>query len=181
LSEIMPTSMAEAKSSGALHYFTGKPCRNGHVEKRYASGGCMGCLREIARKQYAKNPEYTKSWQRENRDRASANAAAWKARNPERVKVLQAEFKRRFPKKQTHDAALARARRLNAVPSWVDLKAIRAIYDACPPGLEVDHIVPLKHEQACGLHVPWNLQYLTKAENSAKNKRANLEELNYGT
>jgi hypothetical protein len=172
--------MHEAKAVGAKYYFTGKPCKNGHIEKRYATGGCMGCLREIARRQYEKNPEYVKNWQKQNRDKARANVAAWKARNPERVKELQEETRRRFPKKQTHDAALARARLLGAVPPWADLKAIRSIYDACPAGYEVDHIIPLQHELACGLHVPWNLQYLTKIENRKKNRRANLKELNYG-
>lgn len=116
-------------------------------------------------------------WQKNNRAQASANLAAWKARNPEKVKEQRRAYREANPKKQTHDKAMQRARALNAVPPWVDVSAIRAIYDACPDGYEVDHIIPLQHELACGLHVPWNLQYLTKVENQRKNKRANLEEL----
>lgn len=44
----------------------------------------------------------------------------------------------------------------------------RTFYDACPPGMEVDHIHPIKHPNFCGLHVPWNLQYLTGTENKRK-------------
>lgn len=35
-------------------------------------------------------------------------------------------------------------------------------------GLEVDHIIPINHPEVCGLHVPWNLQYLDNATNGDK-------------
>jgi hypothetical protein len=46
---------------------------------------------------------------------------------------------------------------------------IRKWYAECPTGFEVDHIVPIKHVDVCGLHVPWNFQYLTKTDNASKN------------
>lgn len=119
-------------------------------------------------------------WQKNNRPRVRANLAAWRARNQEKIKEYRRTEKARNPKKQTHDAAMRRARAINAVPPWVDVRAIRAIYDACPQGLEVDHIYPLRHERCCGLHVPWNLQYLTRRENARKNQNANIEEINDG-
>lgn len=46
---------------------------------------------------------------------------------------------------------------------------IRMWYFNCPVGHEVDHIIPIKNDLVCGLHVPWNFQYLTKSENCSKN------------
>ena len=36
------------------------------------------------------------------------------------------------------------------------------------PDHELDHIIPLNHPDVCGLHVPWNFQWLTREENSKK-------------
>lgn len=36
------------------------------------------------------------------------------------------------------------------------------------PKYVIDHIVPLKHPEVCGLHVPWNLRVVLKATNLRK-------------
>ena len=38
-------TQAQAKAEGLKFYFTGKPCKHGHVAKRYTSGGaCEPCV-----------------------------------------------------------------------------------------------------------------------------------------
>ncbi len=59
----------------------------------------------------------------------------------------------------------------NALPDWANLEAIKLIYKNCPKGYEVDHIIPLQGELITGLHLPENLQYLTREENATKSNR----------
>lgn len=58
-----------------------------------------------------------------------------------------------------------------SIPPWAKLADF---YDHAArllllgPEYTSDHIIPLKHAKVCGLHVPWNLQEITRSENSAK-------------
>ena len=71
-----------------------------------------------------------------------------------------------------------RATKLHAVPVWYDAELVDMVYRAAKArtvrtGIrhEVDHIVPLKGVNVCGLHCYDNLQILTKSENCAKGNR----------
>lgn len=45
----LPRTRAEAKTSGAKKYFTGQPCKNGHVAPRYTKGACVQCAADEQR------------------------------------------------------------------------------------------------------------------------------------
>jgi len=68
-----------------------------------------------------------------------------------------------------------RAKKLKATPKWLTNEhylIIEQIYKKAKVlGLEVDHIIPLQGSNVCGLHVPWNLQLLTREENAAKSNK----------
>lgn len=56
-------------------------------------------------------------------------------------------------------------------PSWADLLKIREIYNKCPIGYHVDHIIPLRGNTVSGLHIESNLQYLLAEDNISKSNK----------
>jgi uncharacterized protein YdaU (DUF1376 family) len=74
--------------------------------------------------------------------------------------------------------AIRHARRLHATPPWLTAahkSQIVEIYErarrvSVETGVaqHVDHIVPLRGESVCGLHVPWNLQVIPAYQNIRK-------------
>lgn len=102
----LPRTRAEAKESGSLRYFTGKPCRNGHTSPRNTSNQiCVTCDIEWR----LKNRESLLSSKREryqaNRDRELAYARRYRAENPELVRAASKRWKDRNPEKVKSDWA----------------------------------------------------------------------------
>ena len=72
-------TLAEARELGLKRYFTGQPCKHGHIGQRYvSSSGCSECINAQHRARRAKNPEVVRA-----RDRARH------AKNPEVVRAQQ--------------------------------------------------------------------------------------------
>lgn len=75
---------------------------------------------------------------------------------------------------RSSSVALRHARKLRAIPKWVgpkEIKEMREIYKKRKPGYHVDHIIPLKNDYVCGLHVPNNLNILTAKDNILKSNK----------
>jgi len=87
-------------------------------------------------------------------------------------KEVLAQYQKNYYIKNHHmmsyKKALRRSRKRQATPPWSDLDKIQEIYKNCPSDMTVDHIIPITSPLVCGLHVSWNLQYLTRSENSKK-------------
>lgn len=124
-------------------YESDKPCRKGHYTRFGHNGFCVECVRARDRKraQARERKDHVLRWQKENPHKARANNKR------------------------------SRAARRNAVPPWADNAVIDKIYEGCPDGHQVDHIVPIQGDAVSGLHVEANLQYLTKEANSGKKNR----------
>ncbi len=88
-----------------------------------------------------------------------------------RNKEKHENYVRDNPEKYRIASAKRRASKIQRTPVWADHLVISMIYEDCPEGHEVDHIIPLQGKNVSGLHVPWNLQYLTPEENLSKGNR----------
>lgn len=182
---------AEAKSQGLRKYFTGKPCKNGHISELHISGGCIECRKQAYKRWASSNKERlaelrnsyrradpekylasAQDYKNRNREKVRKKSREWKAKNYQRCIDLAKKWKRLNPGKVS---AMNRARKLKmrkAMPSWANIERIKEIYlDASKRGMHVDHIIPLNGELVCGLHVESNLQILTAEENLKKGNR----------
>ena len=65
------------------------------------------------------------------------------------------------------------AKKKQQTPADADIQLIQSIYENCPKGYEVDHIIPLSKG---GLHHQDNLQYLTKNANRRKGSKLDWSE-----
>lgn len=93
----------------------------------------------------------------------------------ETVRAATEKWRRANLAKDAANTARRKAARLKACPVWADLSEIEKFYiearrltEVTGIKHEVDHIHPLRGNGLCGLHVPWNLQVITKSENSRK-------------
>lgn len=79
------------------------------------------------------------------------------------------------PWNKTSKSGMTRAALLKqATPPWLTSEQriqIRDLYNNCPDGYHVDHIMPLKGQNLSGLHVPWNLQWLPAKDNLSKGNK----------
>lgn len=129
---------------------------------------CRSCEAEACKKWKAANKKkvsaYNKSWYSSHIPDEIIRNKKWRENNRELMK-------RRYLMKYY--------RRLKATPSWANKFFISEAYELA--GLRtrvfgfpwnVDHIVPMKSELVCGLHVEYNLQVIPRVENIVKGNRS---------
>lgn len=162
-----PTTQAEALRQGVTYYFTGKPCKHGHLSERFAQNrNCRECLRI--------------------RNRARTKNDYWIDYGDEAYKQRKRERARRYARTAAHKRGVRRRRyyekkaRVATSQGITELRRLRleAQLLSIDSGVkhEVDHVIPLLHHKVCGLDVPANVQILTKAENRRKASRFNQDD-----
>jgi 5-methylcytosine-specific restriction endonuclease McrA len=182
-----PKTRKEAQATGAKFYFTGEPCVRGHISLRKTKGACLDCIKEDwaldnERRKGKPKTEAAKAaakrYYEKNRQAVIARAAA---RPTEEKRRLQAEYKDRNVDVVRADTSVRKRRHREATPRWLtpaERLQMRDLYVQARKLTEltreryvVDHIVPLRGESVCGLHVPWNLRVITQEENLKKSNK----------
>lgn len=164
----LPVTRSEAKDAGVSQYFTGKPCRQGHLAPKYTcSGSCTECLalrrREYMREWATKNPEVKKQraakWYIKNREeiiervRANYHKDLDKSRQRARdyAESHRTEARQRIKKwssknperKRQNDKAWTEANKARAHSLKAKYRAARR--QACPPWVDAAHMARI-HE-----------------------------------
>lgn len=129
--------------------------------------------------------EYRKEYYQDNKEEIRQKTKDWQRANPEKHKQKVKRYRSTEKGKITRAAekAVFRACLKESTPPWVNRKELREIYKACRllnnslggNAYHVDHKIPLRGENVCGLHVPWNLQIIKKEENLKKTNKLHKE------
>ena len=183
-------SKQQAKSLGLTSYFTGLPCKHGHIAPRHIwNSGCSECsrLRETTKsaKRRAKHPEKIKEYKRRDylkrRDKVLASCAKYRAENGEARRAYFKKYKQENNGRVTAGNKKRDLAKKNRTPCWLtadDTWLMKEIYELSAlrtksTGVQwhVDHIIPLQGKKVSGLHVPTNLQIILGKDNIVKNNR----------
>lgn len=159
------TAAKLARERGESRYFTGLPCKRGHIAARQVSNKtCVECLKERA----AANPEWSRRYDRKRQQtlfrRAQKAASERKCRKADHRQATRAAERR-----------ARQAAQMQRTPKWVDLNEIRKFYRRAreltkQTGSEwhVDHEIPLRGKIVSGLHVAENLRVIPAIPNLSK-------------
>ena len=141
----------QALAEGLMYYFTGKPCKYGHVSQRFING------RQCAEYNNARHRLENITPDQLERKRRANRITKWEQAQTKEGLARQIAIVRKNVLK-----------RKNRVPVWSEDETIREFYQNCPDWYHVDHDWPLCGKLVSGLHVLSNLRYLPALENTRK-------------
>lgn len=139
-------------------------CKDGVTHK------CLSCSAEYHSEYYRNNTE--------QRAKAQKKSVAKRRAEGKDVNKPSREYNKRNPEYKRFYASQRKAHVKIATPSWLTgpqkahikriYKLAQVMKDATGSDYHVDHIIPLRGENVCGLHVPENLQVLRADLNLSK-------------
>lgn len=142
---------------------------------KYAKLKAEGKLPKRTRTKYKDRSEYYRRWHSQNKDRIRMVQKRYEQANREKIAAKKRRLYPKYYARNKHKIIVREQQKVQkvkqATPKWVNVKELEDFYANCPPGHNVDHIIPLIHPDVCGLNVPWNLQYLSEKDNKSKSNK----------
>jgi hypothetical protein len=188
-------SKIEAKEAGLKLYFTGLPCVNGGISWRRTSSNACVCdkCKELARASARESMRRMRALDRDaylaekkryresNRDQLLDKQRARRLANIETDRQRKRDYRKLKPEVNHASLTRYRASKAKATPSWdrefddfVTQEAsnlCRLRREVTGIAWEIDHMIPLRAVEACGLHVGLNLQVIPAWMNNSKKNR----------
>lgn len=110
--------------------------------------------------------------------KAVERSAAWQKANTEKVRASAKASSLRRPEKEAAKVQRRNAAKLQAIPAWANKAAIERHYanarylsEVTGHAHHVDHIIPLRGTNVCGLHVENNLRAIPHFLNTRKSNK----------
>lgn len=167
----------QAISQGLSRYFTGKPCKRGHVSERITgSSECVTCCKDRAADFRNRNPLYTAQWNKEHKESRRISCASYRAENKEKITAYIADWSQNNQDKRRIHRANRRAKTSEGKLS-ADLVARLFVLqkgrcaccgNALADNYHIDHIMPLA---LGGEHCDKNIQLLNQKCNNNKHAK----------
>lgn len=179
----------KCKTTRPLDAFSKRP--NGNLQSHCKPCGSLRAAewhkanaektREATRKYQEANRELINARQRAARagDPGASRAAVkkWQTLNKQAYDAARKRWADENPGKCRAQEARRRAAKLRATPPWFDPTKVTEVYELArefrDAGLDVhvDHVVPLRGRNVCGLHTHQNLRLLLAPSNQVKSNK----------
>lgn len=162
-------------------------CLKSFCTKKRAKYGvsavCKICMNEISRVNYVKNKQKVNTRNNNNylikkeiylkrmKQYALLNRSKRNANARKNSKLNRPKENARWMMRKAHERNCRKLFPLDYPKVLSIYEEAHALTKSTGIPHEVDHIIPLKSKVVCGLHVSWNMQILTKSENSKKGNK----------
>jgi hypothetical protein len=150
-------SRQEAIEQGLKKYFTGKPCKHGHISERHLDASCVTCKQEEHIRNKARKAAYDKQYREKTKESRAEYQANYREKHKEELSEKRKEYRNQNKEKLAardknyhqlnRDKALQqrkehyqqnkedylervakrRAIKLQATPGWYDSRAVKKL------------------------------------------------------
>lgn len=125
----------EAQEQGLTKYFTGKPCKHGHLAERYTvNTRCSVCQKDMRKILISKNPKKYKQQKKVSNKR-------YKTKNKEKVKEYQKRYFKKNPEKRLQSK-----------------EARKAYYEKTKHKRKTENLTPEQHEKKKAYARQWRIK-----------------------